>query len=435
MIEAGTAVVDITPPPGLAMSGFAARSLPATGAHDALTARAVVIDDTAIVVADVMGIDAGMSARIRQRCALPAGNVVVAALHNHGGPVSMAGRLGSPADPAYLERLEDACVAAIDKAVGRRRPATVSVGQGRNPDVARNRRHPGGPVDASLHLLRIRGLDGKMIALVTAYACHPVVLAADNLLWTADYPHFLRTALEQAYPGAVALFMTGCAGDANTGHGAQASLCLGANAERSFEAAERIGRKIADAALAADERVVSGETNAREDFVVLNFERRESQTAADLEARWRRAALDAEPACENLLGLWMRWARTIAPITPEPLVVRITVLNWSGVPIVALPGEIFAETAFSIRTAFGFERPAFIIGFADDNPGYIPPVKAFIHGGYEVDEAHRYYGLPMTFAPGSAEAIAQSAIGLLKSGCLFNFQGSVQTRGDLGSET
>jgi neutral ceramidase len=414
MMKAGAAVIDITPPPGLAMSGFAARSLPAKGAHDALTARAVVIGDTAVVVADVIGVDAGMSARIRQRCVLPADNVVVAALHNHGGPVSMAGRLGTSADPAYLERLEDACVAAIDRAAARRRSATLSVGQGGDPGIARNRRHPGGPVDASLPLLRIRGVDGDMIALVTAYACHPVVLAADNLLWTADYPHFVRAALEEAYPGAVVLFMAGCAGDANTGHSAHASMSLENNPDRSFAAAERIGRAVAEAALAAEEHVVSGKARALNGVVVLGFERREREAVADLERSWRREAIDAEPARKNLLGFWVEWAKNGAPADPEPLTARVTVLNWCGVPLVAMPGEIFAETALSIRSAIKPAKPAFIIGFADDNPGYIPPAKEFIHGGYEVDEAHRYYGQSATFAPGSAEAIAVCALGLLK---------------------
>lgn len=414
MMKAGAAVIDITPPPGLAMSGFAARRLPAKSAHDALTVRAVVIGDTAVVVADVIGIDAEMSARIRQRCVLPADNIVVAALHNHGGPVSMAGRLGIAADPAYLERLEDACVAAIDRATALRRPATLSVGQGGDPGIARNRRHPGGPVDASLPLLRIRGTGGDMIALVTAYACHPVVLAADNLLWTADYPHFARAALEEACPGAVALFMTGCAGDANTGHCAHASISLGANPDRNFAAAERIGRAVAEAALASTEHALSGEIRASNGTVLLGFERRKREAATDLEQSWRREAVDAEPARKSLLEFWAEWARKIAPVTPEPLAARITVLDWCGVPVVALPGEIFAETALSIRAAFGPAKPAFVIGFADDNPGYIPPESEFVHGGYEVDEAHRYYGLPATFAPGSAEAIADCAIGLLK---------------------
>ena len=54
-VMAGAAVIDITPSPGLLMCGYAARTEPATGTHDPLTARALVIDDTALVVADVLG--------------------------------------------------------------------------------------------------------------------------------------------------------------------------------------------------------------------------------------------------------------------------------------------------------------------------------------------------------------------------------------------
>lgn len=412
MIKAGAAIIDITPTPGISMSGFAARSLPAEGAHDALTARAVVIGDTAVVVTDVIGIDADMSARIRRRCVLPADSVVIAALHNHGGPVSMAGRLGLAADPAYLERLEDACVAAIDKAAAARRPARITVGQGSDPETARNRRHPGGPVDASLPLLRIRGEDGTMIAVVTAYACHPVVLAADNLLWTADYPHFVRRSLEDAYPGAIALFMTGCVGDANTGHAAHASITLAAAPDRTYEAAQRIGGEIAEAALSADEVPITGDISTRNGTVMLGFERRETEALDTLEKGWRDEALAAEPARQNLLGYWADWAKRVASTVPSPLAARVTVLDWGGVLVVALPGEIFAETALSIRAALGSKRPAFVIGFADDNPGYIPPAGEFQYGGYEIDEAHRYYGLAMTFAPGSAEALAACAIKL-----------------------
>ncbi len=412
MIRAGAAIVDITPTPGLPMSGFAARTLPAEGAHDGLTVRAVVIGETAIVVADVIGIDAAMSARIRKRCALPAENIVVAALHTHGGPVSMAGRLSVAADLAYLERLEDACVAVIDKAASLRRPARITVGQGSDPGVARNRRHPGGPVDTSLPVLRICGEDGAMIAVVTAYACHPVVLGADNRHWTADYPHFVRQALEEAYPGGVALFMTGCVGDANTGHSAHASITLSASQDRTFDMAGQVGRRIAEAVLHAEEQPVSDRASARNGTVALGFERRETETAACLEQRWRTEALTAEPAHRALLSYWSDWAKTIAPVVPEPIAARVTVLDWGGVPVVALPGEIFAETALSIRAALGRDRPAFVIGFADDNPGYIPPASEFQFGGYEVDEAHRYYGLPMSFAPGSAEALAACAIAL-----------------------
>jgi len=411
MIRAGAALVDITPPPGLLFSGFAARSAPAIGAHDPLTVRAVVVNDTALVVADVIGLHEEMSRRIRARCVLPDDNVVLTALHNHGGPVSMAGRLSLAADLHYLQRLEDACVEAIDTAVKNARPATMTIGLGADPDVARNRRHADGPLDRAVPVLRIRDEEGQVIAIVTAYACHPVVLGADNLLWTADYPHFVRQRLEVAYPGAMAMFVTGCTGDANTGHSAHASISLAANPDRSFAAAERLGTRIAHAALLAAETPAGSHIKVGNRTLELAFERREAQPPEALAAAWQVEREAAAPARAALLDHWITWAQTIAPIEPGPWEARVTVLDWGGVPIVALPGEIFAETALDIRTHF--DAPGFVIDFAEGNPGYIPPASEFASGGYEVDEAHRYYGQPATFAPGSAESLASAAIELL----------------------
>ncbi|MBB4103058.1 neutral/alkaline non-lysosomal ceramidase N-terminal domain-containing protein [Allorhizobium borbori] len=419
MIDAGAAIVDITPPPGMVMAGFAARSDTARGFHDRLTARAVVIGDTAVVVADVIGIDAAMSLRIRERCALSAERVVVSALHTHGGPASMAGRLGGAADPAYLERLEDACVAAIDKAACERRPAMLSAGYGSDPDIARNRRHSGGIVDRSLPVLHLTDMQGATIAVLVSYACHPVVLGADNLLWTADYPHFTREALERAFPGSVAVFMTGCVGDANTGHSAHASISLAANPERTFAAAERIGEKIAAAALAAPARQIAGGVSVHNGAVTLGFERRETEPLPVLASRWEGEAVTADPARRSLLLYWADWARRVGPLAADGLTTRVTVFEWGGVLLVALPGEIFAETALAIRAAAG-DAPVFTIAFADDNPGYIPPASEYAFGGYEVDEAHRYYGMPMSFAAGSAETLCEKATTLIREGSATN---------------
>jgi neutral ceramidase len=410
MIRAGAAVVDVTPPAGLAMSGFAARTLPASGTHDPLTVRALAVGDTAVAVADVIGLHHEMSARIRRRCALPGDRVIVAALHNHGGPVSMRGRLGAEADPAYLSSLEDACVRAIDAAVANQRPARLHAGMGADPDIARNRRRPDGPLDRSLPLLRVHDEDGRMIALLTGYACHPVVLGADNTLWTADYPHYVRLALEEAHPGAVAVFLTGCVGDANTGHSAHASVSLASHPERSFAAAERIGRAIAAAAMRAPSVPLASDVHAANAQVMLEFERREGNPPEELAARWRRELARADPPRATLLKSWVDWAET-AGQDMHPLPARVTALDWGGLPVIGLPGEIFAATALSIRDAFG-TKPLFIAGFAEDNPGYIPPREEYAFGGYEVDEAHRYYGLPATFAPGGAEALAEAAIAL-----------------------
>ena len=412
MLKAGVAVVDVTPPAGLAMAGFGARTSPAVGAHDPLTVRAIVVDDTAIVVADVVGMDDAMSRRVRERCPLPAERVIVSALHTHGGPVMSVDRTGGEPDPDYVARLEDACVSAIVQAAASARPAEILVGAGADPDVARNRRHPGGSVDRALPVLVVRGTDGGFIAVVTSYACHPVVLGPDNNLWTADYPHFVRDRLERAYPGATAIFITGCCGDANNGHTAHASLSLAGSPERTYAAAERIGARIADAARRA---VLSpaGEGAAVENSdVTLALAWREGMPPRELASKWRAEAA-ADPTQAAILGYWIRWAEAIADPQPRPWVGRVTAMRWGSVPIVAFPGEIFAETALGIRSILG-GRAAFVFSYSDSTPGYIPPASEFAFGGYEVDEAHRYCGMPATFAPGSAEALAAAAEALIE---------------------
>lgn len=413
MTLVGTALRDITPPVGMAMSGFAARTGPATGHHDRLTVRAIAVEDTAVVIVDVIGISADMSARIRARCRLPDDNIIIAALHTHGGPVSMVDRLSVAADPDYLRDLEEACVTAIDAAVENQTPSWISAGLGGDPDIARNRRRPDGPVDRALPVLRAYDADGKVRAIMVAYACHPVVLGADNRLWTADYPHFVRAALERHYPGAMALFMTGCAGDLNTGHSAHASVSLEASAARSFAAAETIGATIAASSLIAAQHRFDGSVSARNCHVELTFERRERVSPQALARGWRSEREKAGPAVRALLDAWIAWAETVAPRVPVPLNERVTCLNWCGVPIVGLPGEIFAETGLFLRTQVSPETPLFVAGFADDNPGYVPPASEYAHGGYEVDEAHRYYGQPAPFAPGSAERLGEAAAALL----------------------
>jgi hypothetical protein len=268
-------------------------------------------------------------------------------------------------------------------------------------------------IDHSLPVLRIRDSVGSLMAVITAYACHPVVLGADNRLWTADYPHYVRKRLEAANPGAMALFLTGCAGDANTGHSAHASISLTSSTYRSFASAQAYGERIADAVCQAGEFPLGDHVSAANRILHLGLERREPEAPEALAERWYREREAADPARAALLEHWIAWATEAAGRPLEPVESRVSVLSWGGVPIVALPGEIFAETALQIRQSMPRD-PGFVIGFAEDNPGYIPPASEYAFGGYEIDEAHRFYGQPAAFISGSAEALAAAAIALLR---------------------
>lgn len=412
---AGASVRTITPPPGLAMAGFVARTSPATGTHDPLTVRALAIDDTAVAVVDVVALSPEASRRIRERASLPAERIVITALHNHGGPVPTSDGLGGGGDAAWLALMEDACVAALDEAVARQKPAKLTFGVGADPEVSRNRRHPGGPTDPSLPVLVVTGQDGSPIAHLVSYACHPVVLGADNTLWTADYPHFVRAELERQHPGTIALFLTGCAGDLNTGHTAHGSITTAANPARTFAEAERIGGLIADRARSARvTMLLHGETQALDMQVRLDFERNEPAPPDVLANEWRREAEGAAPGRRALLESWIGWAQTLALLPLEPHMARVSVLGWGQLTLAALPGEIFAETGVALRKAIEAATggPAIVIAYADECLGYIPPASEYAHGGYEVSEAHRYYGARAAYAPGCAERLADAACGL-----------------------
>ncbi|MFD2080021.1 Neutral/alkaline non-lysosomal ceramidase, N-terminal [Actinopolymorpha cephalotaxi] len=365
----GAATVDVTPPAGLAMSGFLARTSAATGTHDPLTVRAVTVDGTAVVTVDACGLHEDTCQRVRER--LRVGDlteVVVAATHTHGGPAVVPGRLGGPVDPGHLRLLEDACVDAVRTAVRGARPSRLRFGTGADPGVASNRRRPEGPTDPALPVLVWTDEAGATVAVVTAYACHPVVLGADNTLWTADYPGVVRRQLELAHPGAVAVFLTGCCGDTNTGHSAYASTLQAADS-RTYAACERAGTAIAQAVLDTRTRAVEGPVGAR----------------------------SAEVGVERLDG--STWTA------------RVSVLDWSGVRLVALPGEPFAATALALRAAA--PEPLLVFGYADGCPGYFPTREEYAFGGYEVEEAHVYYGARAAFAPGSAERLGAEALRLL----------------------
>lgn len=404
MLMVGVAVADITPEAGLAMAGYAARSGAAIGAHDNLTVRALVINDTALVSVDVIGIDASMSTRIRSRCQLPDTKITILATHTHGGPVSMRGRLSAQSDETYLLRLENVITSAIDTAVQHRRSAHVFGGNGEDPGYARNRREKDGPVDRVVPVLRFDDTHGEPIAILTSYACHPVVLGADNRQWTADYLYFAREALEVAYSGAIALVVTGCAGDVNTGHSAAASLSSAVQPERSFRHAKVVGEGIAASVIAANLTELAGGLGASEVFETLRFELRETEPSNILAQRWYAQDVNSNP----IARIWADWAAHTMGNNLEPMRMRCTALFVCGALIIALPGEIFAQTALDIRDSLALSAPLFVLSYGDDNPGYIPPYQAYQSGGYEVDEAHRFYGLGAAFAPGSAEQLAHA---------------------------
>src|SRR6476661_8766045 len=93
---AGVARVDITPPLGLPLRGWAARNARAKAAREPLIAQALVLDDgqtggqAAIVAIDLPHVGRGLSNDVRERVhastGIPQSSVLLNASHTHSAP-------------------------------------------------------------------------------------------------------------------------------------------------------------------------------------------------------------------------------------------------------------------------------------------------------------------------------------------------------------
>ena len=96
-------------------------------------------------------------------------------------------------------------------------------------------------------------------------------------------------------------------------------------------------------------------------------------------------------------------------------------MQWGDLVVVGLPGEPFVSCSEAVRSAVRTvqaERgltsgPVVVTGYTNGCPGYLPEASAYPNGGYEVVDAHRYYGMPAPFARGSVERLQDLAVALV----------------------
>lgn len=443
-LRLGAAKAVITPPVGCALSGFIARTAPMVGVHDDLYARALVWADdgtpgraAALVTLDLIDLDAAHVRLIRERAAtlsgIPAERIGVTCTHTHGGPVTLLGRWLGAGDPAYLDAMCKTAAGVVAMAARRTEPVVMRWACGEESTVGKNRRVPGGVIDPDVPVVRFQRRDGTVAALLTGYACHPVTLGPDNLLATGDYPGYAVRTLEAIYPGAFALFATGCCGQINTGHTARDGMRRRGATWRTHGEAERLGRTVAAAAAQAAERAARDDTALAVGAhpilpVPVQAMRRTvhlpllpTAPPAELEAlvcQWRteRARLARAgngPGETGPYRVGEEWAAALrAGRLPDVVSAEVMVIGLGAVSLVLLPGEMFVELGLAIK-AHAAPRAVMTLAYANGTPGYIPHRSAYPEGGYEVAAAYRYYGYPACFAPEAGEALIATACALL----------------------
>ena len=407
-LTAAVGRVDITPPIGIDMIGFAARG-PSTGIHDPLTATALVLGcgetRAAIVACDLVFMDDThvdeVTSEIHRRCGLPRENVLFCCSHTHYGPL-----LGTvdPADTpeavkAYRANLNNVLAGLVVEAAGRLAPVKVGVGRG-SCDVNINRRermpdgkirlgrNPGGFMDREVIVVRIEGDDGRAMAALVNYACHGVCLGGKWTLMSSDFVGPLREVVE-GVTGAKALYIQGATGNMNPalmGHDYKnprsTGVKLAGEVVKAWESAvpvEACGLAVAfeQVALPAFRYHSKGRAVATVEALRKEVDQMQGRKVELGESRWARMRLKR---AEEAVKSW----ETGAPAPPVP--VRIHAVRFGPAALAASGGEVFAQIGAEVKTRSPIRHTLFA-AYTNGNIGYVPTPEAYVEGGYEVDMA------------------------------------------------
>lgn len=232
----GVAVRDITPPAGiLARNWGAAASDLAADVHRPLRATALAISDGDGPVRYLVSTDLGwwrntaeewgVRSRVLDALGADPADLLIHLVHTHSGPTLTATSpelRGADLVPAYFdllaERITEACREAAASAV----EATATFATARC-DVAVDRAlvadgrdlvafNPGVPADDTLLVGRITARDGRPLATMINYACHPTTLGWQPPLISPDWIGAAREEVEQS-TGSPCLVLQGASGE------------------------------------------------------------------------------------------------------------------------------------------------------------------------------------------------------------------------------
>jgi hypothetical protein len=263
---------DITPPPGIyhRMWG-AAKHERATGVHRPLRATVAIFaaDDGSTPGAEpgdalqiVLALDhcvlgavehEQLLSQIAKATGQPREALLVVFSHTHGAGLMGLERTSLPGGeliPDYLRRMGECSAELVKEALASLAPADIVYGTGRC-NLAANRDffdaatnqfvcgfNPAAPADDTVLVARVTERDGRLLATMVNYACHPTTLAWDNTLISPDYIGALREVIERE-TGGPCLFLQGASGELGPVEGYVGDPGV----------ADRNGRQLAHAAL------------------------------------------------------------------------------------------------------------------------------------------------------------------------------------------
>ncbi len=415
VLLAGVSRVDITPALPIWLSGYSSREKPASGIAQALWAKALVIERSPaerviIVTADVLGLSReiieDVCHSVMEKYNIPRSQLIFNSSHTHTGPViwpclDVVYEL-EPADQqrvsAYSQQLTGKLIAVIDSAMSARVPASLSSGHGQ-VDFAINRRnqiHPNGPVDHDVPVLRVASPEGKILAVLFGYACHNTTVVDEYHQINGDYAGYAQLEIEKNNPGAIALFMMGCAGDQNPSPRGTLKMA----ADHGYNLGQEVQR-----VLQARMEPVRAPIRTAYQRIPLTFR------PFDL-AMYQRDITGTNKYLQRRAKLMLQAYNKGWQVNQLSYPIQAVRFN-RDLTIIALGDEVVVDYSLSFKKRFASEN-LYVAGYCNEVECYIPSRRILGEGGYEADDSMIYYGFPGPFAEDVENRITQGVLQVLK---------------------
>ena len=419
--KAGVAKAVITPEKVVWLAGYGSKRAPDGKLHD-LWMKALALEDAegrraVLITSDFQGVPKVMSdpvfAQLEQEFGLKREQVLLTFSHNHCGP-----RLGDdlvdyyPIEAEQVELVQEyteamitKCTAMVGEALKQLAPASLQMGSGKTT-FAVNRRNnreadvPAllekgaelvGPVDHAVPVLTVTRPDGKLEAVLFGYACHPTTLSF--LTWCGDYPGFAQLEIEEAHPGATAMFVNTCGGDQNPLPRRTVALC------------QKYGHMLAAAVeetLQQPLKPVSGGLRMAFEYVDLPY----------LKVVTRE---DLEPLLQDTNAVRARWAKRMLGLLEQgakfPEAYPYPIHAWrlgKEMLVIGMGAETVVDYAIRFKQEFG--EGTWVCGYADDMISYIPSRRVWNEGGYEGGSNLFEYGRPAFRWDGTMEDLIAASV-------------------------
>jgi hypothetical protein len=426
---AGSAVIDITPPLGIAMPGsFTKRT--ARTIHDPLYASALVLrnsqDAVAFVSCDLLAIETETVTAIRRLASQASGilptQIHISATHTHAGPqVVRAFYEVGEIDLHYQKLLVRQVASAVILAADRATEARIGFGRGQEPTLVFNRRLAGddgrahmnfnipkaqaqelglrtlGPVDPAVDLIRVDQADGTPMALFVNYGLHNAVVGGDSI--SAGFPAAMRSILRKSLGDITVLFSEGPCGNVNHINVENDNQLAG------HEEATRIGTVLAGEVLKIWANVCT----------TPEVEIRATSSILKIRDRPLNGEVDDDPHAfgndlETIRTQYMREREAVLARPIEQVPVEVAAVALNDAVIVTSPSELFVEFGLAMRqqNPFHYILP---ISLTNGYVGYVCTPQAFAQGGYEP----RRTVFTSRLATGAGDKIVQESLRLMRA--------------------